>query len=571
MSNIGSFKQFIDAESRTQNKKPYNYFVEWYAGIRAESKDAKVYMFKGGDGEIDLVLFQRSTIVLAQFKYYKASQHDLRAFEGTVEKWLDDKKFQIWLTNDVTNKEARGVFKKVREEAKRGRANLFWEFVSLSPFNTKWSEKLSAQAASAPLKMRAEMVSASHLAFLYDLERIGAKYADEVSFQIDPNRLEVRHPQPKDFLTYLFAIRLPSLISGLNKHGDIDSLLARNVRLEIPGSDVNAGITATVEKDPHKFFFGNNGIHIVATEATFRGDKVILEQPAIINGGQTVKSLLASNPHHRDGQVLLRVTIIPRDYQASDEGRKFVGDIIFMSNNNNKMEPWNLRSNDPVQIAIAKHFHRHKIFYERKDYQWKHSKDSGENKDIAVNIHSADFASARACCDDGINPAGLKEMGVTPLFLRNSSKIKRKAYYDRIFGRLEENLDEALSMARLYLIVDKWCKDVSKIPEAFSSFPRAGSNFVFGLIWRALEDGNFQHPYSLIPKFQKDRINQRQIGKVIHEIVRGLFDQFRSELMAGTQQNDIFRGRDYWQKAMKRFLTKDWKRKIRAAAQASME
>lgn len=564
-NEIGQLKNFIQVEARANHVKPDRHFVRWYAEMRRETEETPFRITDGGDGEIDLVIEQKASIVLAQLKFRKASIHDLRAFEKTIDQWSDEKKFHAWLEHDVANHEFRREFRRAFSVAKQEQKELLWEFVSLSSHNDGWVDKLKSVGKDYPGLMRAETVSAQYLLFLHELERIGAKYVDQIDFQVEPSHLEVRHP--KGFRTVILAIKLPALLGGLRRHGNADALLARNVRLEIPNSTVNAGIAATYTKEPHKFFFGNNGVHVITTQAQFIGDKMVLEQPAIINGGQTIKSLLSSNARHRDGEVLLRVTEIPREFQSLHEGRDFVGDIIFMSNNNNKMEPWNLRSNDPVQVAIAKHFHRNKIFYERKDYEWRQSKFRQENHDISVSIHSTDLAAAIACADDSINPVGLKEMGIAPLFVREAPGGGKKAYYSRIFGRLDQRLDEALSMARLSILVDKWAPRTPGIPDDFSGFPRASANFVFGIIWRALEDGRFRHPYRLMPAYRKSCKN---MGRIVRRLVKGLFDEFVTDMRHGVQQNDIFRGKSYWKEALRKFTTNTWRKDIRLAAQRDM-
>ena len=58
---------------------------------------------------------------------------------------------------------------------------------------------------------------------------------------------------------------------------------------------VNKGLRETLQTNPGKFFFYNNGITIVVSDFTELGENMIeLFAPQIVNGAQTSNSILES-------------------------------------------------------------------------------------------------------------------------------------------------------------------------------------------------------------------------------------------------------------------------------------
>jgi hypothetical protein len=557
-----AFKRYIAEHARFIKKKPDAAFVDWFSIMRKQNRASRVHQFIGGDGGIDSVIIQDTSVVLSQLKYTKAKKGHIREFETTIRSWSDKQSFEKWVTEDVSNSHAKKIFRQTYDEIKRRGLFVEWEFVSLDVGGDNWLKLLSGCVPLGRASVR--VITVHDLLYYFALEQTGAGYTDAIELSVPPGNMDARHPN--GFRTLVSCVRIDELVSSVKSHGKLDTLLARNVRLEIPRSPVNVSIRETLNKHPDQFFFGNNGIHIITTLAINSGGKLKLEQPAIINGGQTIKQLVAANPRHNRGEVLIRITEIPKAFQSSRDGRRFVNDIIFMSNNNNKMEPWNLRSNDPDQVTIAKRFHMNDIFYQRKDFEWRESKDRDENNNIVAVIESTELATAFCCADSSIGPAKVKEMGLAPLF--NGSSV----YYKRIFDSLTRRPEEALSLARVYLIVQQWAKHAKGIPKDFSSFGRTSANYVFSLIWRALgECGQLRKPYGLIPG-KIYRNSCPHLGEQTQKIVKDLFAIYKQRMTAhGVQQNDLFRGEEYWDEARRKILTKMRKKLIQKSALKDLE
>ena len=58
---------------------------------------------------------------------------------------------------------------------------------------------------------------------------------------------------------------------------------------------VNKGLRETLQNNPNKFFFYNNGITIVVSDFAELGENIIeMHAPQIVNGAQTSNSILDS-------------------------------------------------------------------------------------------------------------------------------------------------------------------------------------------------------------------------------------------------------------------------------------
>lgn len=147
-----------------------------------------------------------------------------------------------------------------------------------------------------------------------------------------------------------------------------------NVRCEISKSSVNDAIRQQVstKKGIDEFRVLNNGITIIAENRKQPSQgRVEIRHPQVVNGLQTITSLSEAYPaltsevqNYFDENCYVLVRIY--DQSTIDNVPK----LVKATNNQNKMEPRNLVSNDPDQIAFEKQFAKLGWFYERKDFAW---------------------------------------------------------------------------------------------------------------------------------------------------------------------------------------------------------
>ena len=131
-----------------------------------------------------------------------------------------------------------------------------------------------------------------------------------------------------------------------------DKLYAANVRdylgVKSTSRNINKHIMNTAKDHPKKFWVFNNGITLLTTDFTHRGNKIVCTGIAVINGAQTIGSLASLSYD----QNVEEIKILARIIKASDS--KLINDIIRFNNTQNPIKAWELRVNDPVQDHIKK-------------------------------------------------------------------------------------------------------------------------------------------------------------------------------------------------------------------------
>lgn len=197
-----------------------------------------------------------------------------------------------------------------------------------------------------------------------DWKDINGQKSDTIKLTVEGQRIE-------DKSSMIFYTKAVDLIDAFNRFGY--QLFEPNVRCSISNSRVNREISKQVEteKGIRQFKYLNNGVTIVHSSCSKRGDHVTFSRPGIVNGLQTVTTLAAKYstlPSNIRAYFDEHCHVLVRVYGKSDI---FVPTLVKATNNQNPMEPRNLRSNDSEQILLEQRFAELGWFYERKDYAWE--------------------------------------------------------------------------------------------------------------------------------------------------------------------------------------------------------
>lgn len=156
---------------------------------------------------------------------------------------------------------------------------------------------------------------------------------------------------------YIANIKAYELAKLFDDCGDI--LLDRNVR-RLLKSEINKNISFSLTNDPKMFWYKNNGISIVCKNVESRKimgeEKLILEDPYIINGGQTTKTLynLFKSLSEENKQPFYEAYVMVRVYQTTDEDKTSA--IIYGTNNQNKITLFDLKSGNENLKKIKDYF-----------------------------------------------------------------------------------------------------------------------------------------------------------------------------------------------------------------------
>jgi len=134
-------------------------------------------------------------------------------------------------------------------------------------------------------------------------------------------------------------------------------LFSANIRdylgSRLSDSNINNGIKATAENEPHNFWVFNNGVTALVNRLTARktktGFKLKASGLSIVNGAQTTGAIgsLESSPPKK-------LTVPVRFIWTKDE--ELVENIIKYNNSQNKISASDFRSNDAVQKRLKEEF-----------------------------------------------------------------------------------------------------------------------------------------------------------------------------------------------------------------------
>jgi hypothetical protein len=530
---INQFVKFIrEYKSLMKISSESDAFAVWYAQMRSSSGH-RVFTDKG-DGGIDLVITTNSEVILCQLKFGKADIDEVRAFAKVRQSWETAEGFDQWIAG-VTNSQAKTAYRQAFRAA--GSRTLVWEFVCLNEDSGSWRRTLTAGSAA---NTDCRLVSKNDILYYFSLDKMGATYVNPLRVRAAQTALnDVTRTEFGEIKTLVCMVRVSSLLFALRKSNDWERVLSRNVRVRRTRSSVNEGIQQTYQKEPVSFFYGNNGLHILATAAHLSGDELYAEQPAIINGGQTVSSLMELGASGgSEANVLTRVTVIPKEVQMDKECESFIEKIIVRSNSNNRMQPWDLRSNDEIQVNLARALFRHKIYYERKVNEWDVYTHI-ERPYIHLRLDICDLAEILACCSESYGPVKYRAHGLEPIFENSKTET-----YKKIFSKTAvSKIDETVSMIRLDDSISKAIKTIGRSRfGVFSAFPRSAKNFLLANLWMHLRDDGITHPFPEHAKLPA------AWDKAINSMINSLFEKFKADLRNGVSMNDVFRTEHYWMK-----------------------
>ncbi len=149
---------------------------------------------------------------------------------------------------------------------------------------------------------------------------------------------------------------------NLNKH-----LFESNVRDYLGLNPVNIDIQKSlVNNAGPDFWWLNNGITIIGTDAHIIGKTITISNVQIVNGLQTSESIfnyfsgrITGSPIEADARAVLIKIIISSDKETNDE-------IIYATNNQTNVNVTALRATDRIQMDIEDILKANHIYYERK-------------------------------------------------------------------------------------------------------------------------------------------------------------------------------------------------------------
>lgn len=153
------------------------------------------------------------------------------------------------------------------------------------------------------------------------------------------------------------------------KSGD-NMLFMSNIRNYLSKTRINKGIEDTIESDPEKFWYYNNGITIVCKDYELTGQVINMTEPQIVNGCQTAKSILnyfkikTSSQQNVKGKVLVKVIRTTKRTNNEQQMKELKDNITRYTNSQNAVRGLDFYALDQFQRELKLKFEECGYFYE---------------------------------------------------------------------------------------------------------------------------------------------------------------------------------------------------------------
>ncbi|HTB33314.1 MAG TPA: AIPR family protein, partial [bacterium] len=138
--------------------------------------------------------------------------------------------------------------------------------------------------------------------------------------------------------------------------------------------------------DPLSYAFDHNGVTLYVEKVELRDGKLLLTEPRLLNGAQTISSLDRFLTAHQDDpklaegrQALDELSVLCKI--ITDARSDFVLRVTLNNNRQNPIKPWNLHANDMIQLELQDKFQEELgIYYERQERAFANLDDDGEDR-----------------------------------------------------------------------------------------------------------------------------------------------------------------------------------------------
>lgn len=206
---------------------------------------------------------------------------------------------------------------------------------------------------------------------IYNLKKIGISYTKELvtEHRITTDSAEIVTATLDSYYNFITQ----SDVTDASGVRDIAThLFEDNVRDFQGDVTVNRNIVETLEDANSKeFWWYNNGITIVCSEATAKGRTLTLKDIQIVNGLQTsycIYNTKSSNPDiaNFDKRHILIKVIVTDDSSIRDS-------VIKATNSQTAVSAWSLHATDRIQRLIEDYFKTEGLYYDRRKGYHKNS------------------------------------------------------------------------------------------------------------------------------------------------------------------------------------------------------
>jgi len=359
--------------------------------------------------------------------------------------------------------------------------------------------------------------------------------------------------------TILGILKLRELTEFISKNRDY--VFESNIRQWMQfKTTVNKGIRETLQNEPDKFFYYNNGITIVVSNFEEIGNNsILLHAPQIVNGAQTSNSIVdrAKRTHNLDGSIT--VTII----RADDEEDQ--NNITKYRNSQNSVRGKDLVSLMDFHKSIKSQLQNSGYFYEIQagSFDSKTKSQQSELKgDVIYNKYLPDNHKKVIVAKDAIQAlvAGI-EQRPTESYSSPAQFLPRGSKYDDVFN---EKLEDEYRLLLYPYLVKEFAKNTLKYGKRGGhKTKRYATLFFVAVYFRILHkniletNGDFKSDIiKLEPIFRSFKLNSRILKLADTVVTKFLEDTVADDEMEIANTKHNFFSHHVWNDAMLRVVDK---------------
>ncbi|KAG2479945.1 MAG: Abortive phage infection protein [Nitrosopumilales archaeon] len=325
-------------------------------------------------------------------------------------------------------------------------------------------------------------------------------------------------------------------------------------------TSVNKGLRDTLQNNPDKFFYYNNGITIVVSDIEEFGENdLMLHAPQIVNGAQTSNSILdhAKRTKNMDGSMT--VTIIKADNEQDQNN------ITKYRNSQNSVRGKDLVSLMDFHKSVKSQLKNYRYFYEIQagSFDSKTKSEQAEYEgDATYNNYLPDNHKKVVVAKDAIQAlvAGI-EQRPTEAYSSPAQFLPRGSKYDQVFN---ENLKDDYKLLLYPYLVKEYAKKVLKYgKQGKHKTKRYATLFYVAVYFRILHKNMLQTKgdfkldiLKLEPVFRSFKLNSRILKLADIVVTKFLEDTVVDDEIEIANTKHNFFSHHVWNDSMLRVVDK---------------
>ncbi len=380
-----------------------------------------------GDKGIDFIAIDEEKIYIIQTKYGTKDVKQLEDFINLPQNLKTD------LYKNTANAELRAFIKDI-QHIKNPEYNLLY----VTTERVVEDEQKHYEDKAKSNNVQFSIIDFSKLRIEYEtVKTMGDNPPDTVIFNLgqeDYMRLSI---EPNE--TIVVTQKGSKIRSLYQKPECRERLFNLNIRQWLGKNSVNRGMIETIENEPNKFFYYNNGITAICENYILdeKTNTLTCHKFQVVNGAQTLTTI-AKQPDSIDiTQIKVLIKIVKADkYTSGDRESSLAANIVKNNNSQNVIKSIDFRSNDFIQVSIE-----NKV----KDYKLKYPLDYPVSQQVA-------YKRKRRLNESKVKTISMENIAKTyySMFVNpydiylNSRKlwdISPTGFYYKVFGMNEEKID----------------------------------------------------------------------------------------------------------------------------------